>query len=119
MGGVANRMRRLLLAGAVLAVSALPGCAPYPVYTAPPVSKFDRAWDAAYGAAGDVGVRITSADRGSGVIRGVKDGVQVTLAVRSQADGGAVTEIKATGSQYQERAVAQALSQAYDRRMGR
>lgn len=32
---------------------------------------------------------------------------------------GAVTEIKATGSQYQERAVAQALSQAYDRRMGR
>ncbi len=33
--------------------------------------------------------------------------------------GAAVTEIKATGSQHQERAVAQALSRAYDRRMGR
>lgn len=119
--GVADiRLRRSLLGALLLvAAAALPGCAPYPVYTAPPVSKFDRAWDAAYGAAGEVGVQITSADRGTGVIRGVKDAVEVTLIVRSQADGSAVTEIKATGPQSQQRAVSQALSSAYDRRMGR
>ncbi|HEX6829621.1 MAG TPA: hypothetical protein VF104_11660 [Burkholderiales bacterium] len=101
------------------AAATIEGCVPYPVYTTPPASKYDRVWDAAYGAATDVGVQIQSADRGSGLIRGVKEQVTVTITVRSQPDGGAVAEIKATGPTPHDRVVSQQLSQAYERRMGR
>lgn len=102
-----------------LALAALQGCVAYPVATTPPPSKYDRVWDAAYGAAADVGVQIQSADRGSGVIRGTRDGVTVSITVRAQPDGGAVAEIKATGPAPNDRVVSQQLSAAYDRRMGR
>lgn len=118
---VVLRPLRGALVAAVLAVAviALQGCVPYPVYTAPPPSKYDRVWDAAYGAAADVGVQIQSADRGGGLIRGFKDQVTVTISVRAQPDGGAVAEIKATGPAPHDRVVSQQLSQAYERRMGR
>lgn len=115
-----RRLAGLALAAAIaIPVLGLQGCVPYPVYTAPPPSKYDRVWDAAYGAATDVGVQIQSADRGSGLIRGFKDQVTVSISVRSQPDGGAVAEIKATGPAPHDRAVSQQLSQAYERRMGR
>ncbi|HSD61087.1 MAG TPA: hypothetical protein VLC55_09560 [Burkholderiales bacterium] len=112
-------LRAASIAAIALAFMALQGCVPYPVPTAPPPSKFDRVWDAAYGAAADVGVQIQSADRGSGTIRGTKDSVTVTINVRAQADGGATAEIKATGPAPQDRVVSQQISQAYERRMGR
>jgi hypothetical protein len=43
-------MRAASVATLALAFIALQGCVPCPVYTAPPPSKFDRVWDAAYGA---------------------------------------------------------------------
>ena len=118
-------LRRLIrLGAAALGAAAVAGCAPYPVYTAPPASapppsKYDRVWDAAYGAAQDAGVRITSADRGSGLIQGAKDGVEVTIRVRPQADGGAVAEIKTAAPGGQDGGLGGRISQAYDRRMGR
>jgi hypothetical protein len=120
---LASLLRRLaglaLVAALVVPLLSLQGCVPYPVYTSPPPSKYDRVWDAAYGAATDVGVQIQSADRGSGLIRGFKDQVTVSISVRAQPDGGAVAEIKATGPAPHDRTVSQQLSQAYERRMGR
>ena len=113
----------LRLGAAALGAAALAGC--YPVYTVPPpsapppVPKYDRVWDAAYGAAQDVGVRITNADRGSGVIQGTKDGVDVTIRVRAQPDGGAIAEIKTAAPAGQDGGLGGRISQAYDRRMGR
>jgi hypothetical protein len=106
-------------AAAALGAAALAGCVPYPVYTAPPPSKYDRVWDAAYGAAQDAGVRITTADRGGGLIQGTRDGVDVTIRVRGQPDGGAVAEIKTAAPGGQDGGLAGRISQAYDRRMGR
>lgn len=107
------------IAPVAFAAAALQACVAYPVATAPPPSKYDRVWDAAYGAAADTGVQIQTADRTSGVIRGTKDGVTVNITVRAQPDGGAVAEIKATGPVPNDRVVSQQLSAAYDRRMGR
>ena len=116
-------LQRLLgaasIAAIAIAAATLQGCEPYPAYTAAPVSKFDRVWDAAYGAAVDSGVRIQSADRATGFIRGTKDAVNVTIHVRAQADGSVIAEIKATGPSPQDKAVSQQLSHAYERRMGR
>jgi hypothetical protein len=100
----------------------LPGCTyyePVPVY-APGPSKFDRAWDAALGAAKDVGVDIASADRATGVIQGSIDGSAVTISVWRQADGSVRVEINARSSVAgPDAALADRLSRAYDRRMGR
>lgn len=120
----AKRFRHRLIgmgSAALLAFAAvtLQGCVAYPVPATPAPSKYDRVWDAAYGAAADTGVQIQSADRGSGVIRGVKEQVTVTIHVRAQPDGGAVAEIKTTGPAPHDRVVSQQLSQAYERRMGR
>jgi hypothetical protein len=54
--------------------------APPPSYPAPPSpSTFDRAWDAAVGAAYDEGVQVTVQDRGSGLIRGTKGNTNVVF----------------------------------------
>jgi len=60
-----------LLAGCVYAPY------PYPYSTTTTVASppsFDRSWDAALGAAADVGVQITNADRATGRITGAKAG---------------------------------------------
>jgi hypothetical protein len=99
--------------------SALPlGCVVYePVptyYPSPPT--YDRAWSAALGALQDAGVGVTSADRATGVIRGVKDGVDVTVTVLRQADGRTRVQFDVSGS---DPGLADRISQAYERRMGR
>jgi hypothetical protein len=124
---IKHLLHRLIVAASlavlILTAATLAGCYPYPVYTptptAPPVSKFDRVWDAAYGAATDVGVKIQSADRNSGMIQGMKDAVAVSIYVRTQADGSVAAEITAKGPASQQQAVSDQISQAYERRMGR
>jgi hypothetical protein len=99
----------------------LAGCAatePAPV-PVPVPSAFDRSWSAAVSAAQDEGVLITSEDRGSGVIRGVRNDQEVTLNLRSQADGSVRIEIGARGPKGAEPGLAGRISRAYDRRMGR
>ena len=104
--------------GIILVVTAaLAGCAANEPVSAP--SAFDRAWTAALGAAQDEGVRITSENRGSGVIRGFRNEQEVTINVQSQADGSARVEISARGPKGVDPGLAGRISQGYDRRMGR
>jgi hypothetical protein len=89
-----------------------------PVYV-PSTSGFERSWNAAIAAAQDVGVRITSEDRARGVITGANDSRDVTINVMTQADGRVRVEISARGPQGGDANLANDISRAYDRRMGR
>jgi hypothetical protein len=55
--------------------------------SSPAPSSFDRAWNAALGGAQDAGVQVASADPATGLIRGIKNGIDVTVVVARQADG--------------------------------
>ena len=70
-------------------------------------------------AAQDEGVRITSEDRASGVIRGVRGDQDITINLRSQADGSVRLEMSARGPKGSDPGLAGRISRAYDRRMGR
>ena len=97
----------------------LAGCASQEPAPAPPPSTFDRSWSAALSAVQDEGVRIASEDRGSGVIRGLRDEQEVTVNLRTQADGSVRIEISARGPKGSDPGLAGRISRAYDRRMGR
>src|ERR1043166_2402735 len=88
-----TRMVRIL----ILIVAPLRSCPPSEPVPAPAPSTFDRSWSAALSAAQDEGVRITSEDRGSGVIRGLRNEQEVTINLRSQADGSVRIEISSRG----------------------
>ena len=100
-------------------VAALASCTTSEPVAVPAPSTFDRSWSAALSAAQDEGVRITSEDRGSGVIRGVRNDQEVTINLRSQADGSVRIEISARGPKGSDTGLASRISRAYDRRMGR
>jgi hypothetical protein len=91
---------------------------PVPTYVPAP-STFDRAWSAAIGAAQDEGVRLISEDRSNGVITGSRGDQDVTINVRTQADGSVRVELSARGPQGSDPGLADRISRAYDRRMGR
>ncbi len=97
------------------------GCAnPEPApYYAPAPSTFDRAWSAAINAAQDEGVRITSEDRASGRISGIRGEQEITIYVRTQADGNVRLEFSVRGPRGVDPGLATRISRAYDRRMGR
>ena len=100
----------------------LSGCTVYQtapgVYAPAPPSAFDRAWEAARGAAYDEGVTVTSEDRSRGVIVGGKGAFDVTLSLVTQADGSVRVSIKTRGPEAQDPALNQRLTAAYNRRMG-
>ena len=108
----------ILLATSVLAL--LTSCAnePVPVY-APAPSTFDRAWNAALGAARDEGVQFVSEDRVSGIINGTKGDQEVTISMRTQADGNVRVEFGQRGPKGSDPGLGGRISRAYDRRMGR
>jgi hypothetical protein len=115
-----SRSRNSAAAAMIIVVFAmLAGCVVYEPVTVPSQSAFDRSWNAALGAASDEGVRITSENRGSGVILGSRGEQEVTISVLSQADGGARVEISARGPKGSDPGLAGRISRAYDRRMGR
>jgi hypothetical protein len=103
----------------VSCLAVLAGCASQEPVPAPPPTTFDRSWNAALGAAQDEGVRITSEDRVNGVIRGLRGEQEVTINVRTQADGNVRVEIGARGPKGSDPGLAGRISRAYDRRMGR
>ena len=98
---------------------ALAGCATNEPAPVPAPSTFDRSWSAAVSAAQAEGVRITSEDRGSGIIRGLRNEQGVTINLRSQADGSVRVEISARGPKGSDPGLADRISRAYDQRMGR
>ena len=91
---------------------------PAPTYVPSP-SKFDRAWNAAIAAAQDESVRIIFEDRSSGMIAGSRGDQDVTISVRTQADGSVRVELSAKGPKGSDPGLAERISRAYDRRMGR
>ena len=107
----------------LLCAALLSACVAYPVaYTAVPApgpSTFDRSWDAAIGAADDSGVRVTSADRGTGRITGQKGSANVTIDIQTLADGRVQVAFNAPGSTETNPTLTDRLSAAYNRRMGR
>ena len=90
---------------------------PKPVYVPQPV--FDRAWNAALGAVQDAGVKLSSAVRETGLIKGTRDGMDVTVSVMRQANGGVRVQFDAKGPTEKDPGLADRFSKAYDRRMGR
>jgi len=81
--------------------------------------SFDRSWDAALGAAADVGVQVRSADKAAGRIVGDKAGVGVTIDVLRQADGSVKIAFNAPGSVETNPKLGDRWLSAYQRRMGR
>jgi hypothetical protein len=115
-------MLRTVLCASLIAVTMVAGCTYYQTVpaTAPSgPSKFDRAWNAALGAADDVGVSVSTADRTSGTIYGTSGAEAVTIRVFTQADGAVRVEFNVKGAAGSDAALAERLSSAYNRRMGR
>ena len=104
-----------------LIILLLAGCTYYQVAPSPPSgpSTFDRSWNAALQAANDSGVSVYSADRTSGVISGTSGSENVTIRVFTQADGRVRVEFNVTGASGSDTVLANRISDAYDRNMGR
>jgi len=81
--------------------------------------KFDRSWDAALGAAADVGVQVTSADSASGQIAGSKAGADVAMTVQRQADETVQVSFDAPNATEVNPNLNERWLASYQRRMGR
>jgi hypothetical protein len=117
-------MRQTPLLALAAACTLVAGCYygpyPYPAYqTVVTAPSFDRSWDAALGAAADVGIQITSADRSSGRITGSKAGAAVTIDVRPQADNTLQVIFSAPGSKETNPTLNDRWLAVYNQRMGR
>ena len=117
-------MTALLRLAVVTVAALLAGCvvAPYPEAYPTTVSKppsFDRSWDAALGAAAEVGVQITNADRSNGRISGSKAGAAVTIELRQQPDNSLQVSFDAPASKEINPTLSDRWLAAYQRRMGR
>ena len=118
-------MKRLALVLFACSVALLSACTYY--QTAPAtttsssssVSKFDQSWSATVGALSDQGVRITSEDRGAGVVQGTRNGIHVTGNVRQQADGSVRVQFDTSGDKSRDPGLMDRITRSYQRRMGR
>jgi len=82
--------------------------------------RFEQSWQAARGAASDVGVRINREDRASGTLVGEQGSSSVAITVAPQADQTIQVGFTVTGGEKsQDENLRQRLTQAYQRRMGR
>ena len=104
----------------IAAIILLSACAQEPApYYAPAPSTFDRSWSAAMNSAQDEGVRISSEDRVSGVIKGTRGKQEITIYVRTQADGNVRLEFSVRGPKGADPGLVGRISRAYDQRMVR
>jgi hypothetical protein len=107
---------------ALLLSLVLSGCTVYQVgtdtYTTVPPTNLDRAWAAALAAFADESVTVTRQDRGTGVVEGMRGGINLSAKVRVQADGGVRTEFSTTGATSRDPGLIDRVSRAYQRRMG-
>ena len=97
------------------------GCVVYEPMPAPAYygSSYDRVWDSALGAAEDAGVKITSADKTTGIIRGVTGSTDVTISVTTQADGRIRVAFSSRGAKGEDADLNDRFIRYYNRRMGR
>jgi hypothetical protein len=105
----------------VILAALLGGCVVYEPVPEPSSygSSYDRVWKSAMSAAEDTGVKITSADRTTGIIRGVTSSSDVTISVISQADGKTRVEFSSKGPKGQDPDLNDRFTRFYNRRMGR
>jgi len=105
----------------VVLTTLIGGCVVYEPVPAPGYSgsSYDRVFDSALGAAEDAGVKITSADRTTGIIRGVRNSADVTVSVTTQADGRIRVEFSSKGPKGQDSDLNDRFTRYYNRRMGR
>ena len=115
----------------ILTTALLSGCyyyPPAPVYYKPApavytststVSKFDQSWSAIVGAFSDQGVRITTQDRGAGVIQGNRYGINITGNIRTQADNSVRVQFDTSGDTASDPGLIDRITGSYNRRMGR
>ena len=108
----------IVAAAAIMLIYSCANPEPAPSY-APAPSTFDRAWSAAINAAQDEGVGITSEDRASGRISGIRGKQEITIYLRTQADGNVRLEFSVRGPKGADPELASRISRAYDRWMGR
>ena len=119
-------MNKSVILVCMLSVVLLAGCTYYQTpsgtYTtssSSSVSKFDSSWSATVGAFADEGVRVTSEDRGAGVIQGTRNGIHVTGNVRQQADGSVRVQLDTSGDTSRDPGLIDRITRSYQRRMGR
>jgi hypothetical protein len=116
-----KNLRNRDFAGPAISFHCLGGCVVYEPVPVPSSygSSYDRVWGSALGAAEDAGVKITSADRSTGIIRGNTSSAEVTISVISQADGKTRVEFSSKGPKGQDPDLNDRFTRAYNRRMGR
>lgn len=104
----------LLIPMAIL-TALLGGCVVYEPVPAPASyrSTYDRAWNSTLGAAEDAGVKISSADRTTGIIRGAAGSKGVTISVTTQADGRTRVEFASKGPKDRDADLDQRLTRAW------
>jgi hypothetical protein len=107
-----------------LTAALIAGCTYYQttpgVYsTTATTSKFDQSWSAAVGALSDQGVRITSQDRGAGIVQGTRNGIKVTGSIRTQADGSVRVQFNTSGATNRDPMLIERITGSYNSRMGR
>lgn len=110
-----------LIAAALLCSVPLAGCVvyePVPAYRVDQPS-FERSFNASLGALQDTGVQVTSADPATGLIRGTRDGIDVSVFVIRQADASIRVQFDVKGDTQRDPGLSNRISQAYERRMGR
>jgi hypothetical protein len=113
-------IRQMCLVLALVTGSLWVGGCYYPVAVQPGApASFDRSWNAALGGAQDAGVQVTSSDPSTGLIRGTRGAIDVTVVVARQADGSVRVQFDSKGPTQQDPGLAERFSQAYERRMGR
>jgi hypothetical protein len=105
----------------VVLAALLGGCVVYEPVPTPAYygSSYDRVWNSALGAAEDAGVKITSADRTTGIIRGVTSSADVTISVTTQADGKNRVEFSSKGPKGRDADLNDRFTRFYNTRMGR
>ena len=115
MSSLVRRTSLFMLQG-LLACLVLTAC--YVPAPAPP-STYDRAFNAVEGAMADQGVLITEANRGSGIVTGVRGNITVTASVSPRADGTTQVEFRTKGNTSEDPTIINRITAAYNARMGR
>ena len=117
----ATRTQRAVVCLWLAAAATLGGCVAYePVpagYSRP--ASFDRSFNSAVAAMREQGVAITQEDRGAGIVRGIRGGIQVTAIVRQQADGSVRLQFDTSGQTAADPTLIDRITRSYNANMGR
>ena len=117
--------RTVVIGLAVVTGVLLQGCYTAPTPVAVPSTRsiperFEASWQAARGAASDVGVHVTHEDRSTGTLRGTHGSSNIAISVVTQADATIHVGFSVTGGTVSQDAnLKEHLTRSYQRRMGR